>query len=120
MVIKLYANSTPEQRMHILATVAKLGYKTYEITTQTAQYIVGTGKTEYDIRHIGHLDGVEDIHHVSDTYKLVSSSWKVGRTKLNVGNGVTLGAADLTIMAGPCSIESEAQIENRLKNITKV
>jgi 3-deoxy-7-phosphoheptulonate synthase len=47
---------------------------------------------------------------VSDDYKLVSRKWKVGRSIIDLGDGVFIGDGMLSIMAGPCSIESEAQV----------
>jgi len=54
---------------------------------------------------------VRDVHIVRDAYQLVSRQWKVKDTWLDLGDGVHIGRNNLSIMAGPCSIESEAQIE---------
>jgi 3-deoxy-7-phosphoheptulonate synthase len=54
---------------------------------------------------------------VSDAYKLVSKKWKVRDTVIDFGEGVKLGSGHFGMMAGPCSIESEEQIESTIKHL---
>ena len=54
------------------------------------------------------LPGVKDAIAVTRPYKLVSRETKPEDTLIQVGN-VTIGNGHLTIMAGPCAIESERQ-----------
>src|SRR5690606_42124871 len=86
-----------------------LGYKTTRVVTGNGSYLVGIGSREFDIRKIGHMEGVADVHRVSDVYKLVSRKWKVERTAIDLGDGVVIGDGDLALMAGPCSIDREGQ-----------
>jgi 3-deoxy-7-phosphoheptulonate synthase len=62
---------------------------------------------------------VKDIHRVSDDYKLVSSKWKVGHTAIDLGDGVFIGDGHFQMMAGPCSIESEEQVEAVVAQLVK-
>jgi len=50
------------------------------------------------------------VHRVSDNYKLVSRKWKTENTIIDLGNDVIIGNGNPTIMAGPCSVESEEQV----------
>ena len=54
------------------------------------------------------LDGVKEAIPVTRPYKLVSREVQPEDTLINVGN-VTIGNGYLTLMAGPCAIESETQ-----------
>src|SRR5258705_1509541 len=117
MIIQLSANISPEEKQHITAAVNQLGYKPNEVETQQGHYIVAIGKKEFDIRALGSMTGVRDIHRVSDDYKLVSNKWKVNRTAIDLGDGVFIGDGSLAIMAGPCSIENEKQIENTINHL---
>ena len=101
----------------VVAALAELGYKTTEVSTQYAHYLVGIGKAEVDIRRIGQLPGVRDVHHVSDDYKLVSRKWRTRPTVIDLGDGVQIGEGGLAICAGPCSIESEAQMEKVMDHL---
>jgi len=117
MILQLKANVTPEQKQGITALLTKLGYKANEVITQRAHYLVGIGKKEIDIRQLGHLPGIEDIHQVSDDYKLVSRKWKVEHSAIDLGDGVFIGNGSLSIMAGPCSIETEAQVDATIAHL---
>ncbi|SDL29605.1 3-deoxy-D-arabinoheptulosonate-7-phosphate synthase [Catalinimonas alkaloidigena] len=117
MIIQVDPDIESPLKAAILKQIHDLGYKTTEVTTQRASYVVGTGKKEFDVRSIGHLPGIQDIHIVSDDYKLVSRKWKVNRTRLDLGDGVVIGEGTFSIMAGPCSIESEEQIERTVTHL---
>ena len=54
------------------------------------------------------LPGVKDAIPVTRAYKLVSREFKPEDTVIKVGD-VCIGSGGLTIIAGPCAIESEAQ-----------
>lgn len=101
----------------IVQRVQALEYKTTEVTTQSGLYLVGIGKKDFDIRTLGHMPGISDVHRVSDDYKLVSRKWKVGRSKIDLGDGVYIGDGELSIMAGPCSIENEKQVSLTLEHL---
>ena len=105
--------------MSFLKTIDKIGYKTAEVNTQKACYLVCIGKNDFDIRLIGNLKGVTDVHRVSEAYKLVSRKWKVNQTVIDLGDNVKIGADNLTIMAGPCSIENEEQVQRVVDHLIK-
>jgi len=119
MIIQLAKNILPQQKENVLSKLKDLNIKSNEVKTQFKNYIIGIPKVDFDIRTIGNLEGIEDIHRVSDAYKLVSKKWKTNRTIINLGDDVTIGGSDLAIMAGPCSIENEAQIENTVQHLLK-
>src|SRR4051812_41626418 len=103
MIIQLEEKLSEKRKENILSSIKLIGYKATEVKTQKADYFVCIGKKEFDIRLIGSLDGVIDVHRVSDSYKLVSKKWKVGHSTIDLGDGVVIGNG-LSIMAGPCSI----------------
>lgn len=117
MIIELKPNVDLSQQQSIIEKITALGYKSMPVTTQRSKYLVAIGKKEFDIRTIGHLPGIADIHRVSDEYKLVSKKWKVAPTVIDLGDGVTIGGNGLAIMAGPCSIENEKQIEQTIQHL---
>jgi 3-deoxy-7-phosphoheptulonate synthase len=117
MIIQLTSTVTAPEKETILQQVKGLGYKHTEVTTQRGHYIIGIGKAEFDIRRLGHLQGIADIHRVSDDYKLVSRKWKVGKTVVDLGDGVVIGDGSLAVMAGPCSIENEAQVQGVIQHL---
>jgi 3-deoxy-7-phosphoheptulonate synthase len=94
----------------------KVGYKTHEVKTQNGHYIICNGKVDVDIRQLGALPGVKDIHYVSDEYKLVSRQWRVKDSEFNF-DGNIIGRNNLTIMAGPCAIEGKENILDTINHL---
>jgi 3-deoxy-7-phosphoheptulonate synthase len=117
MILQLEPNLAEDQRKAIVQQLSAIKYKTTAVKTQFGDYLIGIGKGDFDIRHLGFLPGIKDIHIVSDTYKLVSRKWKVAPTVIDLGDGVTVGEGSLAIMSGPCSIENEAQIEGMVAHL---
>lgn len=119
MVIQLEKTITQEQRNKLADKLKAIEYKTNEVSTQFGDYIIGVGKKEFDIRGIGTLPGIKDIHRVSDAYKLVSKKWRVEDTVIDLGDDLKIGTGHFTLMAGPCSIESEAQIDKTIAHLVE-
>ncbi|MCH2045718.1 MAG: 3-deoxy-7-phosphoheptulonate synthase [Saprospiraceae bacterium] len=119
MIIQLEKNISSTAQDRLEEVLAEIQYKPNYIQTQYQKYIVAIGKEEFDIRQIGGLEGVQDIHQVSDNYKLVSKKWKVEDTVIDLGDGVKIGGGHFQIMSGPCSIEGEAQIEETVAHLVK-
>jgi 3-deoxy-7-phosphoheptulonate synthase len=117
MIIQLQPSINSSQEDAIVSKVNSLGYKISPVKTQLHSYLVAIGKKEFDIRQLGFMPGIADIHRVSEDYKLVSRKWKVDRTKIDLGGGVLIGQGSLSVMAGPCSIENEEQVELTLAHL---
>jgi 3-deoxy-7-phosphoheptulonate synthase len=117
MIIQLQPTIQIQDKQKIVDKVTSFGYKTMEVNTQRGLYLIGIGKKEFDIRQLGHMQGIADIHRVSDEYKLVSSKWKVESTVIDLGDGVTIGGGNLSIMAGPCSIENDQQVDLTINHL---
>jgi 3-deoxy-7-phosphoheptulonate synthase len=119
MIIQLNPTISTPDKESIITHVKSLEYKTTEVKTQRGSYLVAIGKKDFDIRQLGQLPGIADIHRVSDDYKLVSRKWKVGRSHIDLGDDVFIGDGNLSIMAGPCSIENEDQVQKTIDHLVK-
>ncbi len=76
---------------------------------QTVLGAIGV-KPDFDVRHIQVLEGVADVYRVTSPYKFASRSWKKNDTLIDVA-GRSIGGDTLTVIAGPCSVEDEEQME---------
>ena len=56
------------------------------------------------------LPGVSEVIYVSNPYKQVSREWKQETSLVTIAPGVTFGGTEVPVIAGPCSVENEAQI----------
>ncbi len=117
MIIQLKSTISQSEKSAIQEAVEKIGYQASEVRTQFREYLVCVGRASFDIRRLGTMPGVADIHRVSDPYKLVSRKWRVADTEIDLGDGVVINRRELSMMAGPCSIESEEQVQATIEHL---
>ncbi len=81
-------------------------------TTGASQTILaGVGPTaSLDLSKFEILPGVLHVHRISSPYKLAGRGFRPEGTVVEFRNGVKVGGQQVAVMAGPCSIENEAQI----------
>lgn len=90
--------------------VRSLGFAPHEMPGAQRVAIGITGnKGRIDPDFFLSLPGVHDAVAVSKPYKLVSREIKPDNTVIRVGND-EIGGRALTVIAGPCSVESRSQI----------
>lgn len=95
----------------VVAAIQALGFEARPIPGEkrTSIGVVGNdGRIEAD--SIQGLPGVQEVLHVSAPYKLVSREWQSRNTVIRLPNGVEIGGDQVIVMAGPCGVESEAQL----------
>ncbi|MBI4994226.1 3-deoxy-7-phosphoheptulonate synthase [Candidatus Peregrinibacteria bacterium] len=110
MLVVLNKNAAKKDIKNILQRIAAMGLRAEEIPGSTRTAIGILGNTGYvDADALTQMAGVKEVIHVTKPYKLVSREWKNSDTVINV-DGVKIGGKNFTIMAGPCSVESEQQL----------
>jgi 3-deoxy-7-phosphoheptulonate synthase len=119
MIIQLEPQISTDQLARLEEELTRIKYSVNPVKTQYANYLVGVGKKAFDIRSIGTLPGIKDIHRVSDAYKLVSKKWRVDNTVIDLGDGIRIGEGSPAMMVGPCSIESEEQVALTIEHMKK-
>ncbi len=110
MVIVMNPNVTQEQVERVVQFVHQRGARTH-VSYGEQRVIVGVigHKSEIQKEQLKTLDGVENVFSILKPYKLVSRDFKSEDTVIPL-NGVQIGNGDPVVIAGPCSVESEAQI----------
>lgn len=110
MIVILKPNPNPDQLESLKNWLLGKGIQIHTSlgTTQMILGLVGDTST-LDIDLISALDIVEDVKRVQEPYKNANRKFHPEDTVVPVGN-TQIGGGTLTIMAGPCSVESEAQI----------
>ncbi len=68
-------------------------------------------RTRLDIGAFSLMPGVRNVVPVSTPYKLASREFHPEDTVVHVGDAVTVGGPEIVVMAGPCAVENESQIE---------
>nr|MBP8644067.1 3-deoxy-7-phosphoheptulonate synthase [Bacteroidales bacterium] len=110
MLIQLNKNCSTSELNFILEAVKKMGYHPTPVKTFNRYYLVCMGNAEVDIRIIGRLSGVSDVHIITDPNPLVSRQWRVANTEIDLDDGVVISRNNFYIAAGPCAIEDENQV----------
>ena len=110
MLIIMRQQATEAEVLTVIEAVQELGYSAHSIPGSTRTAIGVTGNSgPIDRNLIESLPGVVQTVRVTKPYKLVSRETKPDDTVVDVGN-VRIGAKDIVIIAGPCSVESREQI----------
>jgi 3-deoxy-7-phosphoheptulonate synthase len=69
-------------------------------------------RNRLDIGAVSMMPGVRDTVVVTTPYKLASREFHPEDTVVRVGEESLVGGLDVAVMAGPCAVESEEQIES--------
>ncbi len=111
MIIVIRPNTSRPQIDEVIAEVQKLGYDARPIfgTEQTVIAAIGDERTHTNLESLNAMAQVQQVMPVQKRYKLVSRESHPEDTVINV-DGVKVGGGNFGMMAGPCSVESEAQL----------
>ena len=63
-----------------------------------------------DQEFLSQLPGVERVMRVTEPYKKANRKYHPDDSVIDLGRGVQVGGSRLTVIAGPCSVESESQM----------
>jgi 3-deoxy-7-phosphoheptulonate synthase len=111
MLIVMRHGAPEEDVRRVVATIEEMGYQARPMPgkQRTTVGLVGNDG-RVDGSRLAALSGVQEIIHVTKPYKQVSREWKPDSTVIRLPGGLTVGADEVVVMAGPCSVESERQI----------
>ncbi len=105
VVMKVDASDTEIEA--VCAAIRGLGYEPHSMPGEQRTAVCITGnKGPVDKDRLSQLEGVREVIPVSKPYKLVSLETKNERTIVDV-RGEPIGGQVLTLIAGPCSVETE-------------
>jgi 3-deoxy-7-phosphoheptulonate synthase len=101
-----------EQVQRVINKLMEMGFDIHR-STGVAQTVLGAVgvRPDFDHRDIELLEGVEVVHRISSPYKLASRHFRPEGSIIQLGRGVAVGGSGIVMMAGPCSVESAAQVE---------
>jgi 3-deoxy-7-phosphoheptulonate synthase len=111
MVVVMQERATDEQVQHVIAQLVGMGFDVHRSTgaLRTVLGAVG-GNREFDQRLIEVLDGVQEVLRITEPYKLASRTFRPENTVITIGD-LRIGGDEVIVMAGPCSAETEEQVE---------
>ena len=110
MLIVMRHGATKEQIENVKNYIENRGFAAHISEGELHTVIGAVGGKVIDPRDVELLDGVKEVIKISSSYKLCSRMFQPTDTVINV-NGVKFGAEYAGVIAGPCTIESEEQME---------
>jgi 3-deoxy-7-phosphoheptulonate synthase len=95
----------------VVARLEVMGYDVHRSTgaNRTILGVVGTD-VQGDPRLVETFEGVQEVVHISEPFKLASRAFRPSGTVIAVGD-VRIGGDEVIVMAGPCSAESDEQVQ---------
>ena len=111
MLVIMRHDATEEEIRGVVTVIEQMGYQARPMPgrQRTTVGVVGNdGRVDGD--RLAALAGVYECLHVTPPYKQASREWKQEPTVIRLPGGLTIGGEEVVVMAGPCAVESEAQI----------
>ncbi len=111
MIIVMKPVSTDADIQEVSRRVREFGFKTHlsRGEVRTIIGVVGDDRAKEQLLALQSLDCVESVVRILQPFKLASREAHPHDTQFQV-NGVTIGGPRIVVMAGPCSVESRAQL----------
>src|SRR5687767_15326262 len=110
MVVVMRERASDAQVQSVIAKLTEMGFDVHRSTgaLRTVLGAVG-GSRQFDTALLEVLDGVQQVHRISEPYKLASRSFKTEKTVIVIGD-LRIRGDEVIVMAGAVSAESEAHV----------
>ena len=111
-MIVILKRNTPEEELQRLQKGFEAKGLSIHLSRGANTTIMGLvgDTTVIDLNDVKAIDCVEDVKRVQEPFKKANRKFHEDDTVIRIGN-LQLGGGAFTVMAGPCSVESEEQIE---------
>jgi 3-deoxy-7-phosphoheptulonate synthase len=111
MVVVMKERASDEQVQRVIAQLVEMGFDVHR-STGVLKTVIGAvgGNRQFDSALIEVMDGVQEVHRITEPYKLASRSFRPENTVITIGD-LRIGGDEVIVMAGPCSAETEEQVE---------
>jgi len=111
MLVVMRQDAAAEDIRRVAAAIEEMGYQAVTLPgrERTVVGLVGNDG-RVDGSRVEGLPGVLEIVQVTPPYKQASRERRRANTVVHLPGGATIGGDEVVVMAGPCSVESEAQI----------
>jgi 3-deoxy-7-phosphoheptulonate synthase len=110
MVVVMKERATEAQIDAVIARLIEMGLDVHRSSGATRTVLGAVGAQTVDKALVELLDGVHEVLRISEPYKRASRTFKPDDTIVAVDD-VRIGGDEVIVMAGPCSAESEEQVD---------
>ncbi|OOB78467.1 MAG: 3-deoxy-7-phosphoheptulonate synthase [Epulopiscium sp. Nuni2H_MBin001] len=121
MIVILKKSITPDEIDALVNRIRAFGVDA-QISEGTGQTVIGLigDTTKVDRCSLQANKYVERVMLVQEPFKRANRRFKEENSVINISNKTTVGASALTMIAGPCSVESEEQIVGIAKEVKRL
>jgi 3-deoxy-7-phosphoheptulonate synthase len=111
MLVVMQPNASAADIDKVCDEIVRQGFKPLPMpgAVRTAIGLLGDD-AQVDWSYIEGLPGVANVLIVQKPYRQAAREWKNENTIVEIAPGVRVGGRDVVVFAGPCSVESDAQI----------
>jgi 3-deoxy-7-phosphoheptulonate synthase len=113
MIAVLKRDASQEDKDQVIEVIRGENFEVHPIqgVEKTVVGVLGDPARKSNLKEkLETMGAVEKVVLISDPYKLTSWNFKQEKTVIDLGDGVKVGGDEMTVMAGPCSVESREQI----------
>ena len=111
MLVVMQEEAPEGQIEGVINRLVEMGFTVHRSTGVKHTLLGGVGPIDdFDPALLEAMEGVKECHRIVSSYKLANRSFKPGGTIIKIGD-VEIGGPKVITMGGPCSVESEKQIE---------
>ena len=110
MLVVMQEGASEAQIQSVINRLISLNFNVHRSTGVLHTVLGGVGPADsFEPADFEAMDGVQECHRIVSAYKLASRHFKPEGTIVKV-KGVEIGGSRVVVMAGPCSVESQDQI----------
>jgi len=121
MVVVMQEGATEEQIQRVINKLMEMKFDIHRSTGVRHTVLGAVGaKVDFDTRDIELMGGVEEVLRISAPYKLASRQFRPEGSVVQIGKGVAVGGPQGVLMAVPCSVESQEQIDTIAGIVSKL
>jgi 3-deoxy-7-phosphoheptulonate synthase len=113
VIVVMKASATEAEIQTVVGMVEQLDYRAHIIRGIERTVVACVGEERGEQHQLGHLEavaGVDRVMPVLRSFKLAAREVRPEGSRVKVG-GVEIGGRRVVVIAGPCAVESEAQVE---------
>ncbi len=122
MIVNMSGNATEEQVNHVVGRIKECGFQAHLIRGEE-RIVIGvvgnSNKHRSELEALRAAPGVEELVPISHPFKLASRTCRPEGSVIDVGKSVMIGGPEVIVAAGPCAVESEAQINDVAKRVAR-
>ncbi|ACZ39303.1 3-deoxy-7-phosphoheptulonate synthase [Sphaerobacter thermophilus] len=111
MIVVMKTSASERDLQEVIARIEQFGFATRSIvgSERATVSVLGAPLPDSLQEALERMPGVEEVVRITKRYKLASREFHPDDTVIHVGD-VAVGGNEVVVIAGPCSVESEAQI----------